>query len=107
LPLLLRWIWPCSSCLKSPVYLVSNGHNEEARKLLQWLRGSNCDMAKEVAHLQEENEKRNQIGSVALKEISINAVYFKPLVIVVILMLFLQFSGINVVTYMQKIFKDA
>jgi len=93
---------------ESPVYLVSKGRNKEAEKSLQWLRGPNYDVAKEVADLQEENEKRNQIGSVTLKEIATNAAYLKPLAVVVILMLLQQFSGINVVIfYTQKIFNDA
>ena len=32
----------------SPVYLISQDKEEEARKALQWLRGSNYDIEKEI-----------------------------------------------------------
>jgi len=94
----------------SPVFLVSKGKMDAAKKSLTWLRGKNYSgVEEEIAEIKKAEDERNAPESkVSLSEIFTQAVYLKPFGISLCLMLFQQLSGINeVLFYMNDIFAAA
>ena len=92
----------------SPKYLISQEKTTEARKSLQWLRGKNYNVDPEMSILTEENLKESEIGSISLKQLFSQRVYWQPFCIAMFGMFGQQFCGINVVLfYLQPIFEKA
>lgn len=90
---------------ESPYYLVTKGKNTEARKALVWLRGNVPMVDAELKEMQATHMEQDRIGSVGIVQLFKHQVYLRPLIIVVLLMFFQQFSGINAVLfYLQAIF---
>lgn len=83
------------------------GKPKEARKALQWLRGSKADISTEMGEIERvaaESEKSPSDSSRVLELFS--KANLKPLLITIGLMFFQQMSGINaVIFYSTKIFK--
>merc|ERR1719192_736334 len=52
----------------SPVYLISQDKEEEARKALQWLRGSNYDIEKEIQQIKDDLAGQKETGTASLKQ---------------------------------------
>ena len=87
---------------ESPYYLVANGKDTQALKCLQWLRGSENanDLLEEV---EREFREQKLIGSVSYANLLTDSVYLRPFLIVMALMFFQQFSGINAVFFYLKV----
>jgi len=94
---------------KSPIYLVSKGDIDGARKSLTWFRGgASVDVSQELEELKSKEEERIKTGSVSLKALCTEKRYLKPLGIVLVLMALQQLSGINyVLSYSTLIFESA
>ncbi len=89
----------------SPAYLVTKDRERQARKSLQWLRGKSYDIDDEYREIVERHEEQQAIGSISFKEFLTKGVYVKPGLIMVALMFFQQFSGVNAVLfYLTDIF---
>ena len=89
---------------RSPIFLVSKGNVEGARKSLQWLRGTK-DVEEELKQLQE-NVQSTSLCGVNIVALFTKKQYAKPLVIVLVLMALQQLSGINyVLSYSALIFE--
>ena len=89
---------------RSPIFLVSKGNVDGARKSLQWLRGRK-DVDEELKTLQD-NVQESSLCGVPLLSLFTKKQYAKPLGIVLVLMALQQLSGINyVLSYSAPIFK--
>ena len=87
---------------ESPYYLVAKGKDAQALKCLQWLRGS--ENAKDVLEeVKREFREQKLIGSVSYVNLFTDSVYLRPFLIVMALMFFQQFSGINAVFFYLKV----
>lgn len=85
---------------------MATGKPKEARKALQWLRGSKADVSHEMGEIERvANEaEKNASDSSRCSELFSRA-NLKPLFITIGLMFFQQMSGINaVIFYATKIF---
>jgi len=93
---------------RSPIFLVSKGKYEEARKSLLFYRGPNFDAEMEVKKISKLNEINNSQGSVGLIDMAKIREYRKPMILSTTLFFVQQFSGINaIVSYKVEIFEDA
>lgn len=91
---------------ETPRYLISKGKEEETEQALQWLRGPKTNIEKEFHELKKSQQETND------DDISIKVLFsrnnLKLLGIVLGLMGFQQWSGINaVIFYTTKIFKES
>ena len=92
----------------SPYYLITKGKEGQARKALQWLRGKDYNIDDEYDEMVAMYEKQQEVGTISLKDFFTKGVYLKPGLIMLALMFFQQFSGINAVLfYLTTIFKSA
>ncbi|XP_066259015.1 facilitated trehalose transporter Tret1-like isoform X2 [Euwallacea similis] len=95
---------------ETPRFLVSRGKEEETQQALQWLRGANTSIDKEFHELKKSFQEEAETDEGALESLknlfSVNNI--KPLCIVLGLMFFQQWSGINAVIFnTTKIFKES
>uniref|UniRef100_A0AAY5KK08 Major facilitator superfamily (MFS) profile domain-containing protein n=1 Tax=Esox lucius TaxID=8010 RepID=A0AAY5KK08_ESOLU len=95
-------------CPESPRFLLINQNKEEeARKALVRLRGSE-DVSKDMQEMKEESAKMAMEKKVTIPELFRIAAYRQPLLIAVMLHLSQQLSGINAVFYYSTgIFESA
>ena len=94
----------------SPVYLISKGKEDSARKSLKWFRGKEyTGIEKEIAAIKMSVAERNDPKSkISFGQLFSKAVYLKPFGYSMFLMFMQQFSGINqVVFYLQAIFEKS
>ena len=94
----------------SPVYLISKGKENAARKSLKWFRGEEyTGIEKEIAAIKMSVAERNDPKSkISFGQLFSKAVYLKPFGYSMFLMFMQQFSGINqVVFYLQAIFEKS
>ncbi|XP_047513658.1 facilitated trehalose transporter Tret1-like isoform X1 [Pieris napi] len=92
---------------ETPRWYFTKGRAEDARKALQWLRGRNSNIDKELTALALSQEDSNRSGGNAFGQI-FSRKYMRPVLIALGLMLFQQLSGINaVIFYASTIFKMA
>ena len=93
---------------RSPIFLVSKGKFEEARKSLMFLRGPGFDCDMEVKKIKKQLELKDSDGEIGFTEMFKQGIYLKPLVLSTVLFFIQQFSGINaIVSYKVEIFEDA
>ncbi|XP_034252792.1 facilitated trehalose transporter Tret1-like isoform X2 [Thrips palmi] len=94
---------------ETPRWYMSKGKPKEARKALQWLRGSKTDISHEMGEIERvANEAEKNAGDSSQCSELFSRANIKPLLITIGLMFFQQMSGINaVIFYATKIFKDA
>jgi SP family facilitated glucose transporter-like MFS transporter 8 len=90
---------------ESPRFLVTNGRRQEALRALSWLRGPHVDVEDECHDIEESFDPSDKM---TLSELFSKRELFLPLKVSVGLMIFQQFSGINVVMfYTVSIFESA
>ena len=87
---------------ESPYYLITKGKDEEALKALQWLRGSE-NVKDELEEFKREFRDQKQLGNISYVDLLTDGVYLRPFLIVMALMFFQQFSGINAVFFYLKV----
>jgi len=93
---------------RSPIFLISKGKNEEARKALQFLRGKGAKIDGELAQLEEDVKQSASVGTVGPLQLFSSPQYLKPMAISLVLMSLQQLSGINyVLSYSTLIFKSS
>ena len=91
---------------ESPYYLVSKGKDADALKTLQWLRDSE-NVNDALEELKSECKDQKSLGNLSYVKLLTDAVYLRPFLIVMALMFFQQFSGINAVNFnLVSIFQD-
>ncbi|CAH0724809.1 unnamed protein product, partial [Brenthis ino] len=93
---------------ETPRWYITKGRVEDAKKALQWLRGRNINIEKEMGELtRSQAEADLSAGTNALRQL-LSRKYLPAVLISLGLMLFQQLSGINaVIFYAAKIFKMA
>ena len=92
---------------ESPLFLVTKNRTEGAIKSLKWLRGSQYDYNNELIELQEQHEA-DQANKTPLLVALRRKATIKGLIIMIGIMFFLQFTGINIVIfYTGFIFNEA
>lgn len=93
---------------ETPRWYVSRGHDERARKALQWLRGKQADVEPELKGIiKSHTDAERHASSNGFMQL-LRRNNLKPLSISLGLMFFQQFSGINaVIFYAETIFIDA
>ncbi|XP_057373250.1 facilitated trehalose transporter Tret1-like [Daphnia carinata] len=111
----LAWIFGCLPILflcgtvmmpESPVWLLSHGREQEARRSLQSLRGKGANVQTELERIKKHLERVANYNSKSLQVTSGSVV--KPLFISLSIMLFQQTTGINaIVFYTASIFQAA
>lgn len=93
---------------ETPRWYVSRGHDDQARRALQWLRGKQADVEPELKGIiKSHTDAERHASSNGLMQL-LRRNNLKPLSISLGLMFFQQFSGINaVIFYAEQIFIDA
>lgn len=92
---------------ETPRWYATKGRAEDAHKALQWLRGKNVNIEKEMRELTRSQAEADLVGGNSFKLI-LNKKYVPAILISLGLMFFQQFSGINaVIFYAVEIFKSA
>jgi len=87
------------SLKETPRWLISQGKNLEAGRVLLWLRGSNYDVTSEQKDIENQvNSEQKLTLSETLKEFKTKPVYH-PLILALFLMVFQQFCGINAIIF--------
>ncbi|KAL3278380.1 hypothetical protein HHI36_013708 [Cryptolaemus montrouzieri] len=101
LPFLIFFIWIIP---ETPAWYIAHDKLGKCKKALVWLRGENQDVTKELNDLiRKNNEQKSRETNISLLFKTPN---LKPLIIVLGLMFFQQFSGINaVIFYTTSIFR--
>lgn len=99
---------------ETPCWYMAKGRTEDARKSLQWLRGKNINIDKELRDLTRVQAESEHVQGSLCKRLSnlagqlCNRRYLPAISISLGLMIFQQFSGINaVIFYAEKIFMMA
>jgi len=91
---------------ETPRFLISKGKEEETEQALQWLRGSKTNIDKEFHELKKSQQENDEDEASIKMLFSLN--HLKLMGIVLGLMGFQQWSGINaVIFYTTTIFKES
>ena len=87
---------------ESPYYLISKGKDKEAMKALMWLRGSK-NVTEEYEEMKISFREQEAVGSTGFGTLLSDRIYLEPFIIMLLLMFFQQFSGINAVLFYLKV----
>uniref|UniRef100_A0A672YKK8 Solute carrier family 2, facilitated glucose transporter member 8 n=1 Tax=Sphaeramia orbicularis TaxID=375764 RepID=A0A672YKK8_9TELE len=88
----------------SPRRLLSLGREQQAEKNLRWLRGNNYDTRSEISEIQH---SINTQSKVTLSQLG-TPVYYKPIIISVVMRFLQQMTGITpVLVYLEPIFNES
>ena len=91
---------------RSPVFLISKGRLEEARKSLQFLRGKNANVEAELELMRNDVKESESIGSIGPWKLFTTKEYLKPVLISMVLMFLQQVSGyLYIISYQALIFE--
>jgi MFS family permease len=91
---------------ESPVFLISKGRRDDAKKALLFLRGPHIDVEPELLTIEQNVEASKHVGSVGFVTLISDKVYLIPILLSMVLMFLQQFSGVNaVISYAVQIFK--
>lgn len=93
---------------ESPRWLISQGRNLQAGKVLAWLRGPNFNVNKEQMEIEAQLASEEKLTfSEKMRALATRSA-FHPLVLAMLLMFFQQFSGVNAVIFNgQQIIEQA
>nr|CAI5847893.1 unnamed protein product [Callosobruchus analis] len=92
---------------ESPGFLLKRNQLAEAFDVLLWFRGNNALAQQEMDRFQE-NEKASDIKNASLKEILLSPQTVKPFIILILLFLLQEFSGIyTLLFYAVDFFEEA
>ncbi|GBP39806.1 Facilitated trehalose transporter Tret1 [Eumeta japonica] len=90
---------------ETPRWYVTHGRVNDAKRSLQWLRGSKTNVERELEDLTRTQAEADYLGGSGISQL-FDFKYRRAVLIALGLMLFQQLSGINaVVFYASKIFK--
>ena len=93
---------------ESPRWLVSNGQELEANRVLHLLRGPNANVQREMKGLMDIVESQSKLSLVAKLQMFKRRAVFIPMIFSIFLMFFQQFCGINIVIfYAGSVLKSA
>lgn len=83
---------------ESPLWLIAKGRTEEGIESFRWFRGVDEDSDKELAEVLNRQEKN---GSTLkdFRDVFLSRSFIKPVLILVLLMVNIQCSGINVINF--------
>ena len=82
---------------ESPVFLVTKGRMDQAKRSLLFLRGPDFDADSELTEIKNNVQASKEIGSIGLQTLMTTNHYLVPALISMMLMFLQQFSGINAV----------
>ena len=93
----------------SPKYLVMKNQIEDARKALQWFRGTNNAVVDvELEQIVEAYQREKEIGSISLKQLLTERIYLQPFILAAFIMFGQQFCGVNFILFnAETIFTQA
>ena len=101
IPLALTFMFAvlCTTIKETPRWLISQGKPSQAGSILLWLRGNSYDIVDEQREIEDQikSEKTMSVCEI-IKELKTRPVYY-PLILVLFLMFFQQFSGIYAVIF--------
>ena len=87
------------SLYETPRWLISQGHNLKAGRVLIWLRGSRYDVVNEQREIENQIKSEVKLSfSETIQEFKTKPVYH-PLILALFLMFFQQFCGINAIVF--------
>ena len=86
---------------ESPYYLISKENEAKALASLQWLRGTK-NVSGEMDELKRAYREQASLGNLGYKKLFTDGVYLRPFLIMIALMFFQQFAGINAVLFYLK-----
>ena len=87
---------------------MSKGRLDDAKKSLQFLRGSQCDLTDEITQIGDNLRHQSKLGKVPARLAILEPVYRWPLLIMMGLFLFRQLTGnMAVGYYLTDIFDQA
>ena len=66
---------------RSPIFLLSKGKVDEAKKALLFLRGPDFDVNSEMKEMEQSLEDSKAVGSISLLTLLTNRVYLMPFLI--------------------------
>ncbi len=93
---------------ETPFSLVLRHKIERAKHSIVRLRGESFDTDAEILRLEEALDEVKDIGKIGIMEIFSQMVYFKPLLLMLILQFLCQFTGLaGISLYMTDIFIKA
>ena len=93
---------------ETPRWLISQGRVIEAKRVLIWLKGRNCNINQELNSLSDNTQPQQQLSlSEMCQELKSRSAYH-PIILSCFAMLFLQISGIYAIVFnAENIFKQA
>lgn len=102
--LALLWFLLVTMVPESPPWLVRKGRIEEAAQSFTWLRGQNSESVDEFNKMVEgqklaENLRKKSLGFNSMLTIAQTESFCKPLLILLVYAITLQFSGLNVINF--------
>ena len=82
---------------------------EDARKALQWFRGTNNAVVDvELEQMVEAYQREKEIGSISLKQLLTEQIYLQPFILASFIMFGQQFCGVNFILFnAETIFTQA
>lgn len=86
---------------ESPYYLITKGQEIKAKASLQWLRGTD-NVSQELEDLKRSYRDQQMLGKTGYGDLFSKGVYLRPFLIMIGLMFFQQFAGINAVLFYLK-----
>ena len=92
---------------ETPRWLIKHGYNSKALENMIFFKGNNYDVSSDLAELEMQIGKEKTINGINVLQKFGNRSTFHPLVLLIIVMFFQQFCGINaVVFYAEDIFEQ-